>query len=64
MRDLNREIEVVENIISILNRCLEVHKLESKPKNVLSCLNDIRLCKKELRRLKAEKEQIRDAAIR
>lgn len=64
MRDLNREIEVVENIISILNRCLEVHKLEGQAGSVLSCLNDIRLCKKELRRLKAEKEQIRDAAIR
>lgn len=64
MRDLNREIEVVENIISILNRCLEVHKLEKQATSVLNCLRDIRLCKKELRRLKAEKEQIRDAAIR
>jgi hypothetical protein len=64
MRDLNREIEVVENIIEILNRCLVVHKLEKQASSVVSCLNDIRLCKKELKRLKAEKEQIRDAPIR
>lgn len=64
MRDLNREIEVVENIIAVLNRCLAVHKHEKQRGSIASCLNDIRLCKRELRRLKGAKEQERDAALK
>jgi hypothetical protein len=51
MRDINREIEVVESIIKVLNRCLEVHKDAKQPKQISDCENDILKCQQELQKL-------------
>jgi len=58
MRDLNKEIEVVESIIEVLNKCLAIHKQENHHKQVLSCLDDINICKKELQRLIEERKMM------
>jgi hypothetical protein len=68
MKDFDREIEVIENIIKILRKCLTVHVNERQTIQVANCINDIRLCRKELKQLieeraNAEKEQAGDAAI-
>ena len=56
MKNINREIEVVENIIQLLNKCLVIAQSGRRQKEIASCKNDIRLCKKELNKLLKERE--------
>ena len=58
MRDINREIEVVESIISILNKCLIVHKDAKQPKQIASCESDIAKCQTELQKLLDERKMM------
>jgi hypothetical protein len=55
MRDINREIEVVESIIRVLNKCLEVHKNAKQPKQIADCENDILKCQEALQKLLDER---------
>lgn len=68
MKDINHEIEVVENIIEILKKCLALHIREKQPKQIAAAKKDIQICKKELSRLieaRADaKEKEQDAATK
>lgn len=70
MREVKREIEVVENMIRILNNCLVLYVRKNELRNIKNTLKDIQLCKKELKKLiaaknvevEAEKEPAQNAA--
>jgi hypothetical protein len=51
MKEVEREIEVVKNMIDILNRCLFISLKNHRVREVKSTVKDIQLCKKELRKL-------------
>lgn len=53
---LDREIEVVENIISVLNRCFILHLKRMNYEDAKKTLKDINLVKKELKKLLKMKE--------
>ena len=50
------EIEVVENIIRLLNECLSISLKNKRKEEAKRTIQDIHLCKKELNRLKEERE--------
>jgi uncharacterized protein YktA (UPF0223 family) len=50
--DAIREIEVVENIISVLDKCFKMHIKTKQYIEASRCFRDIQKCKKELKRLK------------
>jgi hypothetical protein len=58
MRDINREIEVVESIIGVLNKCIAVYEHAKQPQQIANCLEDISKCKKELEKLIQEKKMM------
>jgi hypothetical protein len=65
---IEREIEVVENMIRILNDCLVIYMQNQKKRESIVVLNDIKMCKAELKKLlaareAAQKEPAKDAAI-
>jgi hypothetical protein len=57
--NLDHEIEVMENIIRVLKRCLRIHLKEKDLKGTVRTLNDIRIVKREIKRVidRAESEQ-------
>jgi hypothetical protein len=68
-KDIEKEIKAVENILELLNRCLRIHFKHRQFFNAKATLIDIQVCKKELKKLqaakqdevKASKEQIQNA---
>jgi hypothetical protein len=58
MKTVEREIEVVENIIRILNECLSISLKNKRKEEAKSTIKDIHLCKKELQRLKEQREAL------
>jgi hypothetical protein len=65
MKNIDREIEVVEAILNILNKCWALHDNENQPEQCEAVLNDISLVKQELRKLiesrEAERVPLEDA---
>lgn len=65
MKDLEKEIEVVENIIGVLNRCLALYIKRLDFEQAKRTIQDMVLVKAELRKLieakEAEKEAAREA---
>jgi hypothetical protein len=57
---IEREIEIVETIIGQLNQCLAIFYKRKKYKDFKETLKDIQMCKKELHRLMAEKNTVKD----
>lgn len=55
MIDITEEIEAVERMIVLLYRCLKINIKTCNRNGVISCLEDIRTCQKEVQRLKATK---------
>jgi hypothetical protein len=71
MKEIEREIEVLEHMIDLLNRCLYISLKNYRYKEIKSTLSDIQTCKRELRKVKArdiereaQKEPTRDEAIK
>lgn len=60
---LDREIEVVETLISQLNSCLAIYYKEKLYDEFRVCLTDIQTCKRELKKLIAAKEAEKGEAI-
>jgi hypothetical protein len=58
MKTVEREIEVVENIIRILNECLSISLKNKRKEEAKSTIKDIHMCKKELQRLKEQREAL------
>ena len=54
MRDIKNEINVVENMIRMLNECLDINLKRLKKEEAKQCLLDIKYCKNELNKLKIE----------
>lgn len=63
MKEKDKEIEVVENLIRILKRCLKISKDNKRFYEVIRIKHDILICKKELKLLKQEREKLKNAAI-
>lgn len=69
--DIQKEIEVLEAMIKVLNRCTVVFKKEKKIESLKNNLMDLSKCKVELKKLieakeeaiKAQKEPAKDAAF-
>lgn len=59
MKEIEREIEVVESIIKVLNRCLAVNLTEKQIENIKNNIRDIDFCENELKRL----IEVREAAL-
>ena len=55
-KELDLEIRAVENILVLLNRCLRIHLKERQFINAKNVLIDIQVCKKELKKLQAAKQ--------
>lgn len=55
-RNVEREIEVVENIMRLLNECLTISLKNKRREEAKNTMKDIHLVKKELNKLKAERE--------
>jgi hypothetical protein len=53
---LKREIEVVENLINQLNKCLAIYHKEKMYEEFRVTLVDIQICRKELHKLMAAKK--------
>ena len=58
MKTVEREIEVVENIIRILNECLSISLKNKRKEEAKNTIKDIHMCKKELQRLKEQREAL------
>ncbi len=56
MKTVEREIEVVENIMRILNECLAISLKNKRREEAKRTIQDIHLVQKELSRLKVERE--------
>ena len=71
IEDIQHEIEVLEAMIMVLNRCTVVFTNEKRFKSLKDNLKDLTLCKTELKKLieareaaiEREKEPARDAAF-
>lgn len=69
--DIQKEIEVLQAMIKVLNRCTVVFKKEKKIESLKNNLMDLSKCKVELKKLieakeeaiKAQKEPAKDAAF-
>jgi hypothetical protein len=55
-RQLDREIEVVETIISQLNQCVGIYRNAGSRIDLKNTLKDIAICKAELKKLVAAKK--------
>jgi len=49
--NLEREIQIVENIIRLLHDCLAISKRHNRKEECKSTLKDIKKCEEELQRL-------------
>lgn len=54
MNDVDQEIEVIQNVITLLYQCLKISKETADTHAYKSCLKDIKTCEKELYRLRNE----------
>lgn len=57
MKELEKEILVIQNIIRLLNECLSIALATKNKVSEKECIRDIQLCKKELAKLIAAKER-------
>lgn len=55
-KELDKEIRAIENILVLLNRCLRIHLKNHQFINTKNTLIDIQVCKKELKKLQAAKQ--------
>lgn len=68
MKDIEKEILVVENIIRLLKDCLAISRKNKRKEECKSTIKDIQLCENELKRLmniraaKAEKDAVKEPA--
>jgi len=51
MNHIDREIEVIQNIIRVLKRCLRIHLKEKDIKGTVRTLHDIRIVKREMKKI-------------
>lgn len=49
-----KEIQAVENMIKMLDRCLAIHLKNLNHEHAISCLKDVEYCKQELYKLKSD----------
>lgn len=67
MKDKEKEIRAVENIIRLLNSCLVIHLRNADLKSVKATIIDIQKCKRELKKLivaeDAETEKVKNGAV-
>ncbi len=54
--EIQKEIEVLQAMIGVLNRCTVIFKKENKIESLINNLSDLAKCKAELRRLIKDKE--------
>jgi hypothetical protein len=64
MKDLEKEIAVVKNLIRILNECFAIAMSNKRKEEAKSCRRDIALCTQELNRLLSIREQQLNAAAK
>lgn len=61
MRNLEKEIQAVNGIINILNKCMRIYLENREIINAKKTLKDIQLCKHELKKLIAARVEVMDA---
>jgi hypothetical protein len=57
MRDLEKEIAVIENLIRLLKSCRTIAKNNNRIEEVISCNKDIETCQAELKKLLERRAQ-------
>jgi prefoldin subunit 5 len=57
MKEIEREVQVIENLIRILNDCRNIALTNNRLEEVESCTNDIETCKQHLKKLWGKREQ-------
>lgn len=62
MKDIQKEIEAVENVIRLLNEYIAICITHSRKEEIKTTLKDIAMCKLELKKLVAIKEKDLEAA--
>jgi hypothetical protein len=58
---LEKEIQVVETLISQLKKCMAIYHKNKKYEEIKATLRDLKICKQELERLILAKEAIIEA---
>ena len=56
MKEIEREIEVIQNMIRLLNECRNIALTNKNILEVKACDKDIKLCKEHLKRLWEKRE--------
>ena len=56
MSQIEKEIEVIENIINVLRRCLMIYVKERDYLRMIETMKDIMKCRKELEKIKKTSE--------
>jgi ribosomal protein L16/L10AE len=59
MKDFEKEIQIVENMIRLLNQCLTIHLKKRQFKEVKRVLSDIRICKDEIKKIQKHQGEIK-----
>ncbi|MBT2728364.1 hypothetical protein J7E63_15645 [Bacillus sp. ISL-75] len=62
MKDLEKEILVIKNMIDILNRCLMISITNARIRETINTRKDIKICKKELKKLLEARDEIGNVA--
>jgi hypothetical protein len=57
MREIEREIKVIKNMIRLLNECRKIALANNRLEEVESCNNDIKTCKQHLKKLMEKREK-------
>jgi hypothetical protein len=57
MKEVEKEIKVIENMIRLLNECRNISLSNNRLEEVESCNNDIKTCKQHLKKLWEKREQ-------
>jgi hypothetical protein len=64
MKEIIREIEVVENMIKLLKECLAISLSNKRKEEAKRTIQDIKLCETELQKLLLKKrEKVKDAVV-
>jgi hypothetical protein len=57
MREIEKEMQVIENIIRLLNECRNIALSNNRLEEVESCNKDIETCKQHLKKLWEKREK-------
>ena len=61
MKEIEKEIVIIRNMIDVLNRCLMISISRAKVRDSIKIKKDIRVVKKELNRLLEVRDETGDA---